>query len=129
MERRSQAVEVLFEVGFRARLPITPPHPAHKSGYHGSRPAVGLTAGRRRSLGAGGMSSRETGQPVLSVSPEMALVTDIRGECRAGVTPQTVWYPTMPARPKVVTIWVKAALGAARPRPSRVVKPGGQTAQ
>lgn len=54
----------------------------------------------------------------------MALVTDMSGECRAGVTPHTVWYPTMPARPKVVTIWVKAALGADRPRPNRVAKPG-----
>ncbi|TNN71364.1 hypothetical protein EYF80_018442 [Liparis tanakae] len=36
--------------------------------------------------------------------PEMALVTDMSGECRAGLTPHTVWYPTMPARPKVVTI-------------------------
>lgn len=48
------------------------------------------------------------------------------GECRAGVTPHTVWYPTMPARPKVVTIWVKAALGAERPRPNRVAKPSTQ---
>lgn len=54
----------------------------------------------------------------------MALVTDMSGECRAGVTPHTVWYPTMPARPKVVTIWVKAALGAARPRPNMVARPG-----
>lgn len=54
----------------------------------------------------------------------MALVTDMSGECRAGVTPHTVWYPTMPARPKVVTIWVKAALGADRPRPNRVATPG-----
>lgn len=54
----------------------------------------------------------------------MALVTDMRGEWRAGVTPHTVWYPTMPARPKVVTIWVKAALGAARPRARHVERPG-----
>ena len=94
MERRSQGEKVLFEVGFRARarLLITRPHPASKSGYHGKHPAIGLTAGRRRrTLGAGGMRSRETGQPVRWVSPEMALVTDMRGECRAGVTPQTVW--------------------------------------
>lgn len=52
------------------------------------------------------------------------MVTDMRGECRAGVTPHTVWYPTMPASPKVVTICVKAALGAARPRPSRTAAPG-----
>lgn len=52
------------------------------------------------------------------------MVTDMRGECRAGVTPHTVWYPTMPARPKVVTIWVKAAFGADRPRLSKVATPG-----
>jgi hypothetical protein len=28
--------------------------------------------------------------PPTAVSPEMALVTDIRGECKEGVTPQTV---------------------------------------
>jgi hypothetical protein len=55
--------------------------------------------------------------------PEIALVTDISGEWRAGVTPQTVWYPTMPARPKVVTIWEKAKLGATRPKPSIPVRP------
>lgn len=59
----------------------------------------------------------------------MALVTDMRGEWRAGVTPHTVWYPTMPARPKVVTIWVKAALGAARPRARHVERPGDRRGQ
>ena len=29
--------------------------------------------------------------PPAAVIPEMALVTDMRGEWRAGVTPQTVW--------------------------------------
>lgn len=55
--------------------------------------------------------------------PEMAFVTDISGEWRAGLTPHTVWYPTIPARPKVVTIWVKAALGATSPRPITDVRP------
>ncbi len=55
--------------------------------------------------------------------PEMALVTDMRGECRAGVTPHTVWYPTIPAKPKVVTIWVKAALGEMMPRARQVDTP------
>ena len=53
----------------------------------------------------------------------MALVTDMSGECSAGVTPHTVWYPTMPARPNVVTIWVKAALGATMPRARQVDRP------
>lgn len=53
----------------------------------------------------------------------MALVTDMRGECRAGVTPHTVWYPTMPDKPKVVTIWVKAALGEMMPRARQVDTP------
>lgn len=53
----------------------------------------------------------------------MAFVTDMRGECRAGVTPHTVWYPTIPARPKVVTIWVNAALGEIMPRARQVETP------
>lgn len=53
----------------------------------------------------------------------MALVTDMRGECRAGVTPHTVWYPTIPAKPKVVTIWVKAAFGEMMPRARQVEAP------
>ena len=31
----------------------------------------------------------------------MAFVTDIRGECKAGATPQTTRYPIKPARPNV----------------------------
>src|SRR5216684_3775244 len=33
--------------------------------------------------------------------PEIAFVTDISGECKAGATPQTTRYPIKPARPKV----------------------------
>ena len=40
--------------------------------------------------------------PPTAVRPEMALVTDISGECSAGVTPHTVWYPQMEARPNLV---------------------------
>lgn len=29
--------------------------------------------------------------PPTAVMPEIALVTDMRGECKAGVTPHTVW--------------------------------------
>lgn len=29
--------------------------------------------------------------PPTAVIPEMAFVTDISGECKAGTTPQTVW--------------------------------------
>jgi len=39
----------------------------------------------------------------------MALVTDIRGECKAGATPQTTRYPTRPARPNVKKLLMKAA--------------------
>lgn len=35
-----------------------------------------------------------------AVVPEMAFVTDISGEWRAGVTPQTVWYPEDWNQPK-----------------------------
>ena len=41
----------------------------------------------------------------------MALVTDINGECRAGTTDQTVWYPQITLRPKTVLIAVNAGLG------------------
>ena len=44
-----------------------------------------------------------TSMPPTAVTPEMALVTLMRGECRAGVTPQTVWYPQMLASPNLVT--------------------------
>ncbi len=30
-------------------------------------------------------------QPPAAVMPEIAFVTDISGECSAGLTPQTVW--------------------------------------
>lgn len=30
-------------------------------------------------------------KPPTAVIPEIAFVTDMRGECKAGVTPQTVW--------------------------------------
>jgi hypothetical protein len=65
--------------------------------------------------------------PPTAVMPEMALVTDMSGEWRAGVTPHTVWYPTMPARPNVVIIVVKAGFGEAIPKPSNPPKPGTQT--
>jgi hypothetical protein len=65
--------------------------------------------------------------PPTAVMPEMALVTDMSGEWRAGVTPHTVWYPTMPARPKVVIIVVKAGFGETIPNPNNPPKPGTQT--
>lgn len=55
-------------------------------------------------------------RPPTAVIPDMALVTDISGECKAGVTPHTVWYPTIPAKPNVVNIEVNAGFGAAIPR-------------
>lgn len=39
--------------------------------------------------------------------PEMALVTLISGECRAGITPHTLRYPIKPARPTVKTLLMK----------------------
>ncbi len=62
-------------------------------------------------------------RPPIAVVPEMALVTDIRGECRAGETPQTTLYPTMPARLKVLIMTVKAGLGEATPRATREERP------
>ena len=61
--------------------------------------------------------------PPAAVMPDMALVTDIRGEWRAGVTPQTTLYPITPAREKVVTMVAKAGFGETIPRARREPKP------
>ena len=61
--------------------------------------------------------------PPAAVMPEIALVTDIRGEWRAGVTPQTTLYPITPAKEKVVTMVAKAGFGETIPRLRREPKP------
>jgi hypothetical protein len=61
--------------------------------------------------------------PPTAVSPEMALVTDMRGECRAGETPHTVWYPQMEASPNFETIEEKAGEGDTAPRPTMHDRP------
>ena len=38
----------------------------------------------------------------------MAFVTDIKGECNAGATPQMTLYPTRPARPNVKKLFMNA---------------------
>mmetsp|Transcript_17243 Transcript_17243/g.43954 ORF Transcript_17243/g.43954 Transcript_17243/m.43954 type:complete len:200 (-) Transcript_17243:1212-1811(-) len=53
--------------------------------------------------------------PPTAVRPEMALVTDIRGECSAGFTPHTTWYPATPARPKMASVDVNLGSGAMAP--------------
>ena len=40
--------------------------------------------------------------------PEIAFVTDIRGECNAGATPHTTRYPMSPARPNVKKLLMNA---------------------
>jgi hypothetical protein len=40
--------------------------------------------------------------------PEIAFVTDIRGECNAGATPQTTLYPIIPANPNVKKLLINA---------------------
>ena len=42
--------------------------------------------------------------PPTAVIPEMALVMDIRGVCRAGVTPHTEKYPVITERENIVLI-------------------------
>lgn len=44
----------------------------------------------------------------ILTNPETALVTDMRGECKAGATPHTTLYPTRLARPKVKKLSMKA---------------------
>ena len=61
--------------------------------------------------------------PPAAVIPDMALVTDIRGECSAGVTPHTTLYPITPAKENVVTMVAKPGLGEMTPRPRREPKP------
>ena len=46
--------------------------------------------------------------PPTAVIPEMAFVTDMSGECRAGTTPQTVWYPETPASVKMAIAFIMA---------------------
>merc|ERR1712168_1385900 len=62
-------------------------------------------------------------RPPTAVIPEIALVTDMRGEWRAGTTLQTVWYPTMQPRDMVVDMLVKAPLGEPMPRAVIVPSP------
>lgn len=40
--------------------------------------------------------------------PDIAFVTDIKGECRAGATPQTTRYPISPANPNVKKLLMNA---------------------
>lgn len=42
-----------------------------------------------------------TKNPPIPTIPEIALVTDMSGECKAGATPQTTRYPIKLARAKV----------------------------
>jgi len=60
----------------RAPPPPSAPDPQQRSDLQGDRRSDGQTV------------RRTDGQ---TVRPEMALVTDMRGECRAEVTPHTVW--------------------------------------
>jgi len=60
--------------------------------------------------------------PPTAVMPEMALVTDMSGECSAGGTPSTAWKPARPASEKVVSIAASFGSGerpAARRQPPR----------
>ena len=61
--------------------------------------------------------------PPTAVRPLMALVTLMRGECSAGVTPHTVWYPQMDASPNLATMLLNALPGEAAPSASRPASP------
>ena len=67
--------------------------------------------------------------PPAAVMPDMAFVTDMSGEWRAGVTPHTTLYPITPAKEKVVTMVAKAGFGDTIPRPSREPKPPAMETQ
>mmetsp|Transcript_4294 Transcript_4294/g.9367 ORF Transcript_4294/g.9367 Transcript_4294/m.9367 type:complete len:218 (-) Transcript_4294:1554-2207(-) len=57
--------------------------------------------------------------PPMAVHPEMAFVTAINGECRAGATPHTTWYPARPARPNVAMRLTEEGESAVRPNPTK----------
>lgn len=52
----------------------------------------------------------------------MALVTDINGECSAGTTPHTVWYPQIEASPNFVNMALNTGLGEAYPNANTELK-------
>jgi hypothetical protein len=58
----------------------------------------------RRAVVSGRSPPPMSSIPPTAVRPEMAFVTLMRGECSDAVTPQTVWYPQIDARPKLVSI-------------------------
>ena len=62
-------------------------------------------------------------KPPTAVKPEMALVTDMRGLCRAGDTPHTVWYPHTLASPNLVTMELNTAPGEATPSAMMAPRP------
>ena len=61
--------------------------------------------------------------PPAAVSPDIALVTDISGVWRAGVTDHTDWYPLIAAKVKVVIIPRKIGSGLRIPAPMKVDNP------
>ena len=61
--------------------------------------------------------------PPTAVRPLMALVTLMSGECSAGVTPHTVWYPQMDARPNLATMLLNVLPGEAAPSASSPASP------
>jgi hypothetical protein len=66
--------------------------------------------------------------PPTAVIPEIAFVIDIRGVCRAGFTPQTLWYPATTAREKVVSIeWKAGLVGQRTPKPTIEVRVAAMT--
>jgi len=62
-------------------------------------------------------------RPPTAVIPEMALVIDIRGVCKAGATPQTEKYPVITDKEKMLVIVKMAGLVQAKPNPNTVNSP------
>ena len=58
-------------------------------------------------------------KPPTAVIPEIALVIDIKGVCKAGVTPHTEKYPVITDKEKMVDIVKIAGFVVAYPRPRR----------
>ena len=56
-------------------------------------------------------------RPPTAVIPDIAFVIDIRGVCRAGVTPQTEKYPVITDKEKMLVMVRLAGFEQANPKP------------
>ena len=90
-------------------------NPLHSVRCRLGRPACGTVVGTK--------PSDSSTRPPTAEIPEIALVTLIRGLCRAGCTPHTVWYPARVASPNLAIIAANTGDGPARPAETTEPRP------